>query len=231
MRNDNLFPSTNPVSVLDFGFVRLVDYMGDDLSIVRSARVSYNADWREGDDTGSDRKLIAYLLKNQHFSPFESVNFTFEIKCPIFIARQWHRHWSWRFNEVSARYTELPDQYYVPKLEHITQQSKDNKQGRTNEIHPHAEQMQVWIDSTCATAFQFYKDLLAKGCPRELARGVLPLNTYTRFFGTVNLRSIIHFIGLRDEPHAQWEIQQYGRALKHLVRLVTPVTAEILYGS
>lgn len=227
---DNLFPSKNPVPVLDHGFVRLVDYMGSDLTIVRSARVSYNADWRTDDDE-KDRKLIGYLLRNKHFSPFESVCFTFEVKCPFFIARQWHRHWSWRFNEVSARYTELPEEFYVPKLEHITVQSKDNKQARTTEQHPRADTLQVWIKSVCETSFQFYYDLLKDGCPRELARGVLPMNTYTRFFGTVNLRSLLHFIDLRDEAHAQWEIQQYGKALKALARCVVPITMGILYGS
>ena len=107
------------ISVLDHGFVRLVDYMGDDLSIVRSARVSYDAAWRAGEDQGSDHRLIGYLWKHNHTSPFESVEFQFEVMAPIFVLRQWHRHRTWSYNELSARYRELPEIFYVPKPEHI----------------------------------------------------------------------------------------------------------------
>lgn len=102
------------IDVLNHGFVRLVDHMGSDLSIVRNARVSYDAEWRAGEDEGKDAKLIDYLVRNHHTSPLESVNFTFEVKAPIFVFRQWHRHRTWSFNEVSARYSELPEEFYVP---------------------------------------------------------------------------------------------------------------------
>src|SRR6266850_3605321 len=141
-------------NVLDHGFVRLVDYMGDDLSIVRAARVSYDADWRSGEDEGKDAKLIHYLLRNRHTSPFECVNFTFEIKCPIFVARQWHRHRTWKYSEVSARYTELPEEYYLPENETVGKQSDKNKQMRDmqevhldSEIAWAAEQVQLMKDT------------------------------------------------------------------------------------
>lgn len=126
------------INVLDHGFVRLVDSMGSDLSIIRSARVSYDAEWRTGEDEGKDEKLIRYLWKNNHVSPFESVTFTFEIAGPIFVIRQWQRH-RWSYNEVSARYSELPEEFYVPEPRHITTQSSNNKQMRTDEQHKNAE--------------------------------------------------------------------------------------------
>lgn len=210
-------------SVLDHGFVRLVDYMGSDLSIVRAARVSYDADWRSGEDEGKDAKLIGYLLRNKHTSPFESVVFTFEIKCPIFVARQWHRHRTWAYNEVSARYTELPEEFYVPKLEHLTTQAKDNKQARTNEQHANASYFATYIRKVCQEAFAQYKEFLDMGCPRELARSILPVATYTRFFGTVNLHNLLHFLRLRLNPHAQYEIRVYAEAMGNIIRNIVPV--------
>ena len=121
----------NEIKVLDHGLVRLVDHMGDDLSIVRAARVSYDADWRTGDDAGKDEKLIRYLMRNRHTSPFEAVVFTFEVKAPLFVLRQWQRHRTWSYTEVSARYSELPDEFYVPDVAGITTQSASNKQMRT----------------------------------------------------------------------------------------------------
>ena len=121
------------INLLNFGYVGLVDHMGNDLSVVRSARVSYSAEWRAGEDEGRDEKLINYLMKNKHTSPFESVTFTFEVKAPIFVFRQWHRHRTWSFNEISARYSELPEEFYVPDANQITTQSVNNKQQRTNE--------------------------------------------------------------------------------------------------
>lgn len=212
------------MNVLDHGFVRLVDYMGDDLAIVRGARVSYNAEWRTGEDDNKDAKLISYLLRNKHTSPFECVSFTFEIKCPIFVARQWHRHRTWSYNEVSARYTELPEEFYVPDPDKITTQSKDNKQMRTVEQHPQAERMRFDIIQSCTDSFGVYKDLILGGCPRELARTVLPLATYTRFFGTVNLHNLLHFLRLRLHVHAQYEIRVYAEAIRDILRQIVPVT-------
>lgn len=214
--------------VLDHGFVRLVDYMGDDLSIARAARVSYAADWRVGNEQ-NDTKLINYLIRNKHTSPFESIVFTFEIKCPFFIARQWHRHRTWSYNEVSARYTELPEEFYVPEPNKIGVQSKDNKQVRDLNISNETKELTdveanaELIRDTCYEAFKIYKALLARGVPRELARTVLPLATYTRFFGTVNLHNLFNFLSLRIHPHAQYEIQIYGLAILELIRPICPV--------
>ena len=141
------------VNLLDHGIMRMVDHMGNDLSIVRNARVSYDAEWRAGNDKGSDEKLINYLYKNKHSTPFESVTVTFEVKAPIFVFRQWHRHRTQSYNELSARYKELPEEFYVPEIEQITTQSKDNKQMRTDEIHPKAKQLRGWIEGQNKQSF------------------------------------------------------------------------------
>lgn len=212
-------------NVLDHGFVRLVDYMGNDLSVIRAARVSYDADWRVGDETNpSDEKLIHYLTRNHHTSPFESVVFTFEFKVPLFVARQHHRHRTWSYNEVSARYTELPEEFYVPELKHITTQSTSNKQMRTDEINVHAKDIQADMKYKNEKAFEAYKRMLNHGCPRELARTVLPLSTYTRYFGTVNLHNLLHFLELRLHSHAQYEIRVYAEAILDIISGIVPVT-------
>lgn len=210
--------------VLDHGFVRLVDHMGDDLSVVRAARVSYDADWRAGEDEGKDAKLVRYLLKNKHTSPFESVVFTFEIKAPIFVFRQWHRHRTWSFNEISARYTELDEGFYVPASEQITTQSESNKQMRTTEPHPGAAHWRAMIANTCGSALTVYKAMLADGVPRELARSVLPVAAYSRMFATVDLHNLLHFLRLRLHEHAQYEIRVYAEAIVDLIQPFVPVT-------
>ena len=218
----------NAIKVLNHGLVRLVDHMGSDLSVVRSARVSYDAEWRAGEDEGKDAKLINYLVKNHHTSPLEAVSFTFEVKAPIFVFRQWHRHRTWSFNEVSARYSELPEEFYVPKLEHITTQSTDNKQMRTTMQHPQAEHAQRLILYACDRAFHVYKELLQNGVPRELARGVLPVNTYSHMFATVDLHNLAHFLKLRLHEHAQYEIRVYAEAMLELITPIVPVCVAAL---
>lgn len=208
--------------VLDHGLVRLVDHMGNDLSIVRAARVSYDADWRTGEDEGKDEKLIAYLMKNHHTSPFEAVTFTFEVKAPLFVFRQWHRHRTWSYNEVSARYSELPEEFYVPELSDITHQSESNKQMRTSQQHDNALLMQSYMRKSMMDAFALYKELLAQGCPRELARSVLPCSTYSRMFATVDLHNLFHFLRLRLHEHAQKEIRVYAEAMLELVEPIVP---------
>jgi thymidylate synthase (FAD) len=210
------------MNILDHGHVRLFEHMGSDLSVVRNARVSYDAEWRESDEK-KDEKLIHYLMKNRHTSPFEAVTFTFDIKCPIFVARQWHRHRTWSYNEVSARYAELPEEFYVPNASQITTQSPSNKQMRTDVQHPDAERFKACIQEQCADSFWLYKNLIKHGCPRELARGVLPLNTYTHFFGTVDLHNLFHFLKLRLHPHAQYEIRVYAEAMLDLIEPIVPV--------
>jgi thymidylate synthase (FAD) len=211
------------VELLDHGFVRLIDCMGSDLNIVRAARVSYDAAWRAGEDEKSDAKLIRYLWRNKHTTPFEAVTFTFEVKAPIFVLRQWHRHRTWSFNEVSARYTELPSEYYVPECRHITTQSTSNKQMRTADEHPESDEIRSVIRLACWHAHQEYKRLLGKGCPRELARGVLPVNTYSHMFATVNLLNLLRFLTLRCHEHAQYEIRVYAEAMRELAALAVPV--------
>lgn len=216
------------VKVLDHGYVRLVDSMGSDLSIARAARVSYDASWRDnagaGDNITGDEKLIHYLMQNRHTSPFESVTFTFEVSAPIFVLRQWHRHRTWSYNEISARYTELPETFYIPDAEQVTTQHSSNKQMRTSEQHPKAEELRMAMMQSMQSAFHTYKALIAEGCPRELARSVLPCGTYSRMFATVDLHNLLHFIGLRSHAHAQYEIRVYSDAILQLIAPVVPVT-------
>jgi thymidylate synthase (FAD) len=214
--------------VLNHGLVRLVDSMGSDLSIVRSARVSYDAEWRAGEDEGKDAKLIDYLVRNHHTSPLECVQFTFEVKAPIFVFRQWHRHRTWSFNEVSARYSELPEEFYVPEIAQITTQSTSNKQMRTDEISGYAKEAQEIIETSCETAFFNYKHMLAMGIPRELARGVLPVNTFSHMFATVDLHNLAHFLKLRLHSHSQYEIRVYAEAMLELIEPIVPVTVAAL---
>jgi thymidylate synthase (FAD) len=190
---------------------------------VRSARISYDAEWRTGEDEGKDAKLINYLVKNGHTSPLEAVNFTFDIKAPIFVIRQWQRHRTFSFNELSARYTELPEEFYVPELSQITTQSGSNKQMRTDQPHQHAYYVADTIMRQCQSAFDVYQQMLAEGVPRELARGVLPMNTYSHMFATVDLHNLAKFLKLRLHEHAQYEIRVYAQAMLELIEPIVPV--------
>lgn len=212
------------IKCLDHGFVRLVDHMGDDLSIIRAARVSYDAAWRAGENEANDVKLINYLWKNAHTTPFEAVTFTFEIKAPIFVFRQWHRHRTWSYNELSARYRELPEEFYVPEIDKIGTQSKNNKQARElGSIEPREEEIREY-QNICSQSFDTYRTLINIGWPRELARMVLPLSTYSHMFATVNLLNLLKFLKLRSHEHAQYEIRVYAEAMKSLASNVVPVT-------
>lgn len=214
---------SNKIEVLDHGFIRLVDHMGSDLSIVRNARVSYDAEWRAGEDEGSDTKLINYLYRNGHNTPFEAVTVTFDVKAPIFVYRQWHRHRTQSYNELSARYRPLPTEYYVPAAEQITMQSTDNKQMRTDEQHPQADRIRQAMENTNIAAFEMYNKLLDEGCPRELARTVLPVATYSHMFATANLHNWFRFLGERLHPHAQYEIRVYAEAILKLLEPIVPI--------
>lgn len=218
----------NGYKVLDHGLVALVESMGSDLSIVRNARVSYDAEWRAGQNEGSDRKLINYLVKNNHTSPLEAVQFTFEVKAPIFVLRQWHRHRTWSFNEISARYAQLPEEFYIPELDQITSQHASNKQMRTTEQHEHAEIWQKVMRDSNGVSFRHYRGMIAAGVPRELARTVLPVATYSHMFATVDLSNLFKFIALRDHSHAQYEIQVYAQAMLEIAREVCPIAVEAL---
>lgn len=211
------------IDVLDHGFVRLVDHMGDDVSIARNARVSYDAEWRAGNDEGSDARLLNYLYQNGHNTPFESVTFTFDVKAPIFVFRQWHRHRTQSYNELSARYRELPEEFYVPELSQITTQSKDNKQMRTDTQNDRAVVIQREMELSNHNAFVTYKAMLEAGCPRELARTVLPFATYSHMFATMNLHNLFRFLGERLHEHAQYEIRVYANAMLELIEPIVPV--------
>lgn len=202
--------------------------MGSDLDIVRAARVLPGVEWRDK----SDPKLIGYLIKNQHTSPFEHVVFTFYVKAPLFVFRQWHRHRTWSYNEVSARYKELPAEYYVPDPNIIGVQSLKNHQGREFEkvdVEQRKEELKFYIDA-CEKSLDEYHNLLAFGWPRELARGVLPMAIYSEMYATVDLHNLLHFIKLRSDEHAQYEIREYAEAMKLLITPIVPVTMEAMFG-
>lgn len=221
------------VNVLDHGYVRLVSHMGDDLSAVRAARASHDAVWRTGEDSGKDEKLINYLIKNRHTTPFEHVIFTFEVKAPIFVLRQWHRHRTWSFNEVSARYSELPEEFYVPDSGKIGTQDGSNHQSRNIDhidTKKDTYEREIYLRNVmiCSNkaAFCAYHNLLSKGVPRELARSVLPVATYSKMFATVDLHNLFHFLELRAHEHAQYEIRVYAESILHLIRPIVPVSVK-----
>lgn len=219
---------SDKIDVLDHGHVRLVESMGSDLSVVRNARVSYDAEWRTGEDAGKDEKLISYLVRNRHTSPFEAVTFTFDVKAPIFVFRQWHRHRTWSFNEISARYRELPEEFYVPEPRNVGTQSKDNKQVRDIIASENGDQwgyeIGASIRKSCEASFEIYRSLIKDGVPRELARSVLPVATYSHMFATVDLHNLMHFLKLRLHSHSQMEIRVYAQAMLGLIEPVVPVT-------
>lgn len=212
------------INLLNAGYIHLIDHMGDDSSIVNAARYSYKGDEGYNPDPIKDGKLIEYLWKNSHTSPFEHVFFTFKVKCPMFIGEQWLRHRTWKFNKVSGRYTELPNEMYLPELDQITTQHSSNKQMRTNERNKDANWIQSVIGEQNAEAYDTYEFLIRRGCPRELARGVLPANVYTQFVASVDLHNLLHFIKLRIHPHAQYEIRIYAEAILELITPIVPVS-------
>lgn len=224
------------IDVLDHGFVRLIDSMGSDISVSRAARVSYDAAWRAGEDQGSDARLIRYLWKNHHTTPFEAVTFTFEVKAPIFVFRQWHRHRTWSFNELSARYRELPEEFYLPDPAMIGVQSASSKQARdvtgVSEEQRLDRLVQIGLArNAMSESFKAYNALLAAGWPRELARSVLPVATYSHMFASVNLLNLLKFLTLRCDSHAQYEIRVYAEAMRELIRPIVPVCVSAWEGA
>jgi thymidylate synthase (FAD) len=223
-----------PLPVLDQGFVRVIDYMGDDGAIVQAARVSYGRGTRKVSD---DRGLINYLMRMRHTSPFEMCELKVHVKLPIFVARQWIRHRTANVNEYSARYSVLEDEFYVPAAEHVASQASSNRQGRDRVLG--REQAETVQDTVRTNAERAYADYLAllnqddagevieperEGLARELARIVLPLNTYTKWYWKADLHNLLHFIALRADPHAQYEIRAYAEVLLDVVRRWTPLT-------
>ena len=211
-----------PIPVLDKGFVRLVDYMGGDARIVQAARVSYG----EGTKTvHEDAALIDYLMRNRHTSPFEQVELTFHVKLPIFVARQWIRHRTASVNEVSARYSILKDECYVPALADIAEQSPSNKQGRSDAAFPEdeAKEIATEMERVQGEAFSSYHTLLEKDVARELARINLPLSAYTEWYWKIDLHNLFHFLKLRCDAHAQKEIRAYADVMLEICRRVAPL--------
>ena len=213
-------------AVLNKGFVRLVDYMGGDERIVQAARVSYG----KGTKTKhQDRGLINYLMRNEHTSPFEQVIMTFHCKMPIFVARQWVRHRTARLNEISGRYSVMENEFYVPDREQIRFQSKDNKQGRNQgeEVPPEIQQKILdIIKKGYSQAYNQYNEMLEENIARELARINLPLSLYTQWYWQIDLHNLFHFLKLRMDPHAQWEIRQYARVMAEMTGKVAPMAYE-----
>ncbi len=214
------------IPVLNRGFVRMVDYMGGDDRIVQSARVSYG----EGTKTvREDRGLINYLIRNEHMSPFEQVIFTFHIKLPIFVARQMIRHRTARLNEISGRYSVMTNEFYLPSEEEIRFQSTRNKQGSDDEKEVPAELRQRVLETLKKdheSVYQNYQDLIDEDIARELARINLPLSLYTQWYWQCDLRNLLHFLRLRMDWHAQYEIRVYAEAMMQCVRAVAPMATE-----
>ncbi len=211
--------------VLDKGFVRLVDYFGGDQRIVQSARVSYG----EGTKSVSqDGALIDYLLRHQHTSPFEQVVMTFHVKMPIFVARQWVRHRTGRMNEVSGRYSIMKDEFYVPAEDKVSPQSTDNKQGRATQAFDKetADKIITKLEEGQKAAYESYNELIDSGLAREIARINLPLSLYTEFYWEMDLHNLFHFLKLRLDSHAQYEIRVYAEVILEICKKVAPMATE-----
>ena len=217
--------SQTEIQVLDRGFVQLVDCMGGDLSVVNAARVSYGK--RKETFEEGDSKLIRYLATHEHTSPFRHAYLQFHVKAPIFVFRQWMKHQvgcSW--NEISGRYVEFPeDEFHVPAL--FRQQAKVNKQGSEGAVADQAAATAAY-EGSCRASVAAYKQLLEAGVCREQARCVLPLGLYSEVYWTTSLQAVAHFIRLRSEAHAQWEIQEYARAVRALVEPRFPASLAAL---
>ncbi len=213
------------IKCLDQGFVRLVDVMGDDSSIVQAARVSYGKGTKS---VRQDKGLINYLMKHQHMSPFEMVEFKFHCKLPIFVARQWIRHRTANVNEISGRYSIMEDTVWTPLPEDLRQQAKINRQGSIEESVPEPANSEViaQYNKDIETTFKHYNDYIQKGVAREVARAVLPLSTYTEWYWKMDLHNLLHFLALRLEAHAQKEIRVYAQAIAEFVKQKCPIVWE-----
>ena len=219
-----------PFRVLDHGFVRIVDYMGDDSAIVQAARVSYGAGTRRARD---DEALIRYLMRHRHTTPFEMCEIKLHVKLPVFVARQWIRHRTASVNEYSARYSLLDREFYIPEARHLAVQSTANRQGRGATLEgAEAERVRRLLAEDAERAYAHYLEMLNEdedgarrdetkpGLARELARIGLPLNVYTQWYWKIDLHNLFHFLLLRADPHAQYEIRAYAETI--LERVVRP---------
>lgn len=219
-----------PIPVLDHGFVRVVDYMGNDEAIVQAARVSYGTGTKA---VQNDRGLIRYLMRHWHSTPFEMCEIKLHVKLPVFVARQWIRHRTANVNEYSARYSILDREFYIPTGDQIARQSQVNNQGRGEPIDPiEAQEVRVAFADHSDASYNLYEQLLAEdpdegyGIARETARMVLPTNIYTQWYWKVDLHNLFHFLRLRADPHAQLEIRAYADAICRIVKAWVPLAYE-----
>lgn len=226
-----------PLPVLDHGFVRVIDYMGDDSAIVQAARVSYGKGTKK---LNQDQGLINYLLRHRHTTPFEMCDIKFHIKLPIFVARQWIRHRTASVNEYSARYSILGNEFYLPAESNLATQSQINKQGRSNQSVPKdvANKVLAMLKEDSTNCYQHYIEMMNEdeqgniidennvGITRELARMNLTLNFYTEWYWKINLHNLLHFLALRADSHAQYEIRVYAEVILDIVKAWVPFTYE-----
>ena len=213
------------IPCLDHGFVRVVDYMGDDAAVVQAARVSYGAGTRK---LREDRGLIRYLMRHRHTTPFEMCEIKLHVKLPIFVARQWIRHRTASVNEISGRYSVLDTEFYTPAPADLAVQSASNRQGRGAELSPdQAQQVLAILQHEAAGAHASYAQLMERfDLARELARINLTLSTYTQWYWKIDLHNLLHFLALRLHPHAQREFRVYSQAIAELVAAWVPTTWE-----
>lgn len=214
-----------PITCLDKGFVMLKDYMGSDAAIVQAARVSYGAGTRH---TSEDKALIAYLMRHRHTTPFEMVEVKFLVKLPIFVARQWIRHRTANVNEQSGRYSVMEDEFYVPAEEDVRFQSPTNRQGSSDEEVPHELRHRVieLLRTGAERAYGEYGEMIEENLARELARIHLPISLYTQWYWKIDLHNLLHFLELRMDEHAQYEIRVYANAMARIVKALVPWTWE-----
>lgn len=210
------------IQVLDQGYVELLDVMGSDQAIVDAARLSVSG--KGVKLTSSDEALIRYLYRHQHMTPFEMCEVKWAAKMPIFVARQMVRHRSFSINELSARYSELPDEYWQPQPEDLRKQSTTNKQGGEEPMGPEAVELSNRMNGVCSLAFEQYHSCLDAHMTREQARAVLPVATYTEWVWKSNLRNLLHFLNLRLDKHAQREIRVYAEAMADVIADKFPIT-------
>jgi len=210
----------NEYKVLDLGLVRLVSFMGGDHAVVQSARVSFGKGITNDE---RDKKLLFFLMANRHETPFEHSVFKFHIKCPIFVARQWFRHRMASYNEISGRYSEMKEEFFVPaKLR--TQKTRNYKY--TDVEEPANTELTAKIKEHFDSAYKLYHELLERGVAKEHARIVLPLSLYTQFYWTINARALMNFLSLRMEEHAQYEIRQFAESINEIFKEKMPWTQE-----
>jgi thymidylate synthase (FAD) len=224
------------IPVLDHGFIRVIDYMGDDAAIVQAARVSYGKGTKK---VSEDAGLIRYLMRHWHSTPFEMCEIKFHVKLPMFVARQWIRHRTANVNEYSARYSILDREFYVPQPQHLAAQSKINNQGR-GEVLEGAEATRAleWLKNDALQCYDHYQQMLnldasgnvrdesQQGLARELARMNLPVSAYTQWYWKTDLHNLFHFLRLRADTHAQYEIRVYAEAMLEVVKKWMPLAAQ-----